>query len=168
MSIESVITPRRAPSVQEILATGKNPPPDIVRMESPRDRSLDDVSLDRHHAKVWHDREVETVWRKTWQTACRVEDIPEVGDAEICEIVHDSLVIVRTGRGGNDIRAYVNACLQCGTILCAEGGHPGHIKFPAHGLTGNLQGGLAGQPCAWNFPQIDRARFNLLKAHMTK
>ena len=80
-------------------------------MESPRDRSLDDVSLDRHHAKVWHDREVETVWRKTWQTACRVEDIPEVGDAEICEIVHDSLVVVRTGRGANDNRAYVNACL---------------------------------------------------------
>ena len=102
--------------------------------------------------------------------ACRVEDIPEVGDTEICEIVHDSLVIVRTDRGANDVRAYVNSGPQCDTILCAEGGHLRHIKCPVHGPTGDLQAWLAGQPCpcAWNFPQIARARLNLLEAHMAK
>ena len=135
MSIESVITLRRGLSVQQIFANDKIPPPDILRIESPRDMGRDDVSLDRYYTKEWHDREVETVWRKTWQMACRVEDIPEVGDTEVYEIVHDSLMIVRTGTGPNDIRAYVNSCLHRGTILRTEGGNVRHIKCPVHGPT---------------------------------
>ena len=52
MSIESVITPRRRHSVQEILARDGNPPPDILRMDSSCDTSRDDVSLNRHHTKA--------------------------------------------------------------------------------------------------------------------
>ena len=58
----------------------------------------------------------------------RVEDIPEVGDTEVYDIVHDSLIIVRTGTGESDIRAYVNSCLHRGTILRTEGGNVRHIK----------------------------------------
>ena len=60
--------------------------------------------------------------------ACRLEDIPEVGDTEIYDIV-------RTGTGTADIRAYVNSCLHRGTILRTEGGNVRHIKCPVHGLT---------------------------------
>ncbi len=109
MSIEAVITLRRGASVQQIFAKDRIPPPPILQLESPRDMGREDVSLDRYYSRGWHEREIETVWRKTWQMACRVEDIPEVGDTEVYDIVHDSLIVVRTGTGRNDIRAYVNS-----------------------------------------------------------
>ena len=31
----------------------------------------DDLSVDRYISREFFDREVETVWRKTWQVACR-------------------------------------------------------------------------------------------------
>ena len=164
MSIEQVIQFRRGDSVQTIFDRDKNPPPPILRMESPRDMGRDDVSLDRYYTREWHEREVQTVWRKTWQMACRVEDIPEVGDTEVYDIVHDSLIIVRTGTGESDIRAYVNSCLHRGTILRTEGGNVRHIKCPVHGITWGLDGKLAGLPCAWDFPQVDREKFCLPEA----
>ena len=69
-----------------------------MRVESPAiGQSSDDVSIARYFAKDWHDREVEQVWRKTWQLACRLEHIPNVGDHIVYDIVHDSLIVVRTG-----------------------------------------------------------------------
>lgn len=159
-------TPPRSParSVQEILAADANPPPPILKMESPRDMGREDVSLDRYYSKAWHDLEVKTVWQKVWQMACRVEDIPNVGDTEIYDIVHDSLIIVRTGTGTTDIRAYVNSCLHRGTILRTEGGNVRHLKCPVHGITWGLDGKLAGLPCTWDFPQVDRENFCLPEA----
>ena len=168
MGIEQIISLRRGASVQQILAGDAKPAPAVLRIESPRDMGREDVSLDRYYSRDWHEREVEKVWRKTWQMACRVEDIPNVGDSEVYEIVHDSLIIVRTalGNGPGAIRAFVNSCLHRGTILCTEGGPLRHIKCPVHGITWGLDGQLAGLPCAWDFPQIDRAKFNLPEAQV--
>ena len=166
MTIEAVLQFRRGASVQQILDTDKYPPPPVLRLQSPRDMGRDDVSLDRYWTRDWHEREVEKVWRKTWQMACRVEDIPNVGDTEVYDIVHDSLIIVRTGTGPDDIRAYVNSCLHRGTILRTEGGNVRHLKCPVHGLTWGLDGQLAGLPCAWDFPQIEREKFCLPQARV--
>ena len=151
-------------SVQTILASDAIAPPATLLIDSPRDMGQEDVSLDRYYSKDWHDKEVKTVWQKTWQMACRLEDIPEVGDTEVYDIVHDSLIIVRTGLANADIRAYVNSCLHRGTILRTEGGNVRHLKCPVHGLTWGLDGKLAGLPCAWDFPQIDRENFSLPEA----
>ena len=153
-----------ARSTQDILAADRIAPPAVLRMESPRDMGHDDVSLDRYYTRDWHEREVKTVWQKTWQMACRLEDIPNVGDTEVYGIVHDSLIIVRTGTGAADIRAYVNSCLHRGTILRTEGGNVRHIKCPVHGITWGLDGKLAGMPCAWDFPQVEREKFYLPEA----
>ncbi len=155
-----------ARSVQEIFAGDAKPPPAVLLIDSPRDMGRDDVSLDRYYSREWHEREVRTVWQKTWQMACRVEDIPEVGDTEIYEIVHDSLIIVRTGPAETEIRAYVNSCLHRGTILRTEPGNLRHIKCPVHGITWGLDGKLAGLPCAWDFPQVDREKFCLPQARV--
>ena len=159
-------SPPRSParSVQEILAGDANPPPPILQLDSPRDMGREDVSLDRYYSRAWHDLEVKTVWQKVWQMACRVEDIPNVGDTEVYDIVHDSLIIVRTGTGTADIRAYVNSCLHRGTILRTEGGNVRHLKCPVHGITWGLDGKLAGLPCTWDFPQVDRENFCLPEA----
>ena len=161
MSIESILSKRRGDSVQEILSRDAHPAPDILRIDSPRDMGREDVSLDRYYSREWHEREVETIWRKTWQMACRVEDIPEVGDTEIYEIVHDSVIVVRTGPEDSEIRGFINSCLHRGTILCAEGGRKRNFKCPVHGMTWRLDGSLAGLPCKWDFPQIDPENFSL-------
>ncbi|MEE4206585.1 MAG: aromatic ring-hydroxylating dioxygenase subunit alpha, partial [Erythrobacter sp.] len=49
------------------------------------------------------------LWPKTWQMACRVEDIPEVGDYVLYEIADISLIVVRSAP--DTIKAFFNACL---------------------------------------------------------
>ena len=67
-----IIARRPRPSVQEVLAGDINPAPAIMREESPAQGLGDaDVSAERYFDKAWHDREVQQVWRKCWQLACR-------------------------------------------------------------------------------------------------
>ena len=167
MTTESVIQFRPRPSVQEVLATDANPAPACLRLESPaQGQSTADISVDRYYSKPWHDREVEKVWRKTWQMACRLEEIPNVGDHVVYDIVHDSLIVVRTGPAEGDIHAYINSCLHRGTQLRAEGGNVRHFKCPVHGFTWGLDGTLAGLPSAWDFPHVDRKKFCLPEAQV--
>lgn len=160
-SIDALLSARKGQSVQEIIATDTHKAPEVLRIESPRDLGRDDVSMDRYYSQSWHEREVEMIWRKTWQMACRVEDIPEFGDTEIYDIVHDSVILVRTGTDDASIRGFINSCLHRGTTLCTEGGNRSHFKCPVHGFTWHLDGSLAGIPCRWDFPQIEAESFSL-------
>ncbi len=154
---------RPGPSVQEVLSRDVNPAPEIMRVESPAmGLGTGDVSIERYFSKEWHDQEVQKVWRKTWQLACRVEDIAGIGDHILYEIVHDSLIVVRTGPG--EIRAYVNSCLHRGTQLRTEAGCVNKFRCPFHGFTWSLDGKLIDVPGAWDFPNLDRAKFNLPEA----
>jgi len=152
---------RPSPSLQEILASDKVPPPAHMTDESWVDIGSDDVPIDRYFDKAFHDREVEKVWRKTWQWACRLEDIPNIGDHVVYDIVHDSVIVVRTGPASTDIRAYVNACLHRGTQLRTEGGCVKQFKCPFHGFTWGLDGCLKDVPEAWDFDHIDWESFSL-------
>ncbi len=152
---------RPSPSLQEILASDKVPPPAHMTDESWVDMGSAHVPNDRYIDKAFHDREVEKVWRKTWQWACRLEDIPNIGDHVVYDIVHDSVIVVRTGPASTDIRAYVNACLHRGTQLRTEGGCVKQFKCPFHGFTWGLDGCLKDVPEAWDFDHIDWESFSL-------
>ena len=159
----SLITHRPHPSVQEVLSSDRNPAPEVMRQESPAvGQGTADISIERYFSKEWHDREVEKVWRKTWQLACRVEEIPSVGDHIVYEIVHDSLIVVRVS--ATEIRAYVNSCLHRGTLLRAQGGCVKQFRCPFHGFTWDLQGRLAHIPGAWDFPHVDKEKMSLPEA----
>ena len=108
---------RPKPSLQEIYDTDRIVPPAHMREESRVDMGHKDIPVERYFDKGYHDKEVDKIWRKTWQWACRLEDIPNVGDHVVYTIVHDSLIVVRTGEGQDDIHAYVNSCLHRGTML---------------------------------------------------
>jgi phenylpropionate dioxygenase-like ring-hydroxylating dioxygenase large terminal subunit len=160
-----VIARRPKPSVQDVYATDVNPAPDILRMESPPvDQSLEDVSAERYFSPAWHAREVAQVWRKCWQLACRVEDIPEVGDQLVYDIADDSILVVRTG--ADTIKAYINACLHRSTLLRTDNGHAKQIRCPFHGWTWALDGTLKVLPGAWDFPQVDKGKFCLPEAQV--
>lgn len=65
-----------------MLAGDVNPPPSVLIGESPATKQSDaDVSIDSYFSRAWHEREIEQIWRKAWQLACRVED--RTGDSGI-------------------------------------------------------------------------------------
>jgi phenylpropionate dioxygenase-like ring-hydroxylating dioxygenase large terminal subunit len=160
-----IIARRPGPSVQQVFESDINPAPAIMREESPASgQSTDDVSIERYFSKDWHDREVEKVWRKSWQLACRIEQIPNVGDHIVYDIVHDSLLVVRTGP--DEIRAYVNSCLHRGTLLRTEGGCVKQFRCPFHGWTWALDGRLKIIPGQWDFDHVDKRKLSLPEARV--
>ena len=54
------------------------------------------IVASRYFDPEFHRREVERVWGRTWQMACREEQIPQVGDSIVYEIADWSLIVVRT------------------------------------------------------------------------
>ena len=162
----SAIPKRRpGPSVQQIYASDGNRAPDVLRTESPAlGQSTADVSAERYFSKAWHDREVEQIWRRTWQLACRIEEIAHIGDHILYDIVDDSLIVVRTGP--DEVRAYVNSCLHRGTRLRDKGGCVKTLRCPFHGFTWSLAGKLTTIPGAWDFEHIDRDNFDLPEARV--
>lgn len=163
MALIDITRGRPSPSVQEVLAADANPPPASLRGESPAaGLGSADISIERYFSKAWHDREVETVWRKTWQMACRVEELESVGDHVVYDIVHDSVIVVRSKP--DEIRAYINSCLHRGTQLRAEGGTVNKFRCPFHGFTWSLDGKLTEVPGEWDFPHLNRKEFCLPEA----
>lgn len=158
---------RPRPSLQEIYNTDRIAPPEHMREESRIDMGDEDIPVERYFDKGYHDKEVEKIWRKTWQWACRLEDIPNVGDHVVYTIVHDSLIVVRTGEGQDDIHAYVNSCLHRGTMLRKEGGCVKQFRCPFHGFTWNLDGTLKEVPSAWDFEHIKWDEFTLPEARVS-
>jgi nitrite reductase/ring-hydroxylating ferredoxin subunit len=65
--------------------------------------------------------ELERLWARVWQVACREEEIVEVGD--YCEylIGDQSILVVRSD--SDTVRAYHNTCLHRGTRLAEGAGH---------------------------------------------
>jgi phenylpropionate dioxygenase-like ring-hydroxylating dioxygenase large terminal subunit len=160
-----LIARRPGPSVQEVFASDTNPAPPMMCVESPAQGQSDaDVSADRYFTRDWHNREVDKVWRKCWQLAGRVEQIQNTGDHLIYDIVHDSLIIIRTSAA--EIRAYVNSCLHRGTMLRTEGGCVDRLRCPFHGWTWSLDGNLSVIPGQWDFGHVDKTKMALPQAQV--
>ena len=155
-----IIARRPGPSVQEVFEKDSIQPPAILRTESPaQNQPTDDILAERYFSRRWHELEVEKVWRKTWQFACRVEHIPNVGDQCVYEIVDDSVLLVRTAP--DTVKAYINSCLHRGTLLRTETGNAKQIRCPFHGWTWNLDGTLRLIPGQWDFPHVEKGKFCL-------
>jgi phenylpropionate dioxygenase-like ring-hydroxylating dioxygenase large terminal subunit len=123
-----------------------------------------DVATERYFDPAFHQLEVEHMWRRTWQMACREEQIAEVGDSIVYEIGDASLIVVRTAP--DEIRAFHNSCLHRGTQLRTGSGRLTALRCPFHGFTWNLDGTFREMPCAWDFPHVDPANFCLPQAQV--
>src|SRR5581483_1703808 len=104
--------------------------------------------------KEFFDREISGVWTRTWQVACRENDIAAVGDYLEYEIVGLSVLIVRDTP--TSIRAFRNACRHRGTAVAAGHGNKSCFTCPFHGWTYNLDGSLRSIPAAWDFSHVTR------------
>ena len=78
------------------------------------------------------------MWSHTWQMACRVEQIPNVGDHVVYEVADKSLIVMRSAP--TEIKAFFNVCLHRGRILRETGGHVSNLRCKFHGFTWRLDG----------------------------
>jgi phenylpropionate dioxygenase-like ring-hydroxylating dioxygenase large terminal subunit len=149
----------RGPTYQELLDTDTHAVPAVLRETARRDLGSRDVPVERYVSRALHDLEVERLWKRVWQMACREEDLPAVGDHVVYEIASLSVLVVRSAP--DTIRAYHNACLHRGRLLKERDGSCNEIRCPFHGFTWSLEGKLVSLPSAWDFPHVDAEKFAL-------
>lgn len=144
----------RSPGItyQELLDQDTHPVPDVLRLESPRDLGNEDVPRTRYTSHAYHRLEVERLWKRVWQFACREDHIPEAGDHIVYELAELSFIVMRMDDGS--IKAYPNACLHRGRRLKDHDGHCSEIRCPFHGFAWTLDGALSDVPAGWDFPHV--------------
>jgi nitrite reductase/ring-hydroxylating ferredoxin subunit len=157
-----------APTTQEIIAADKVAAPGWVRSESYRYLGNEDISKDRYIDPAYAKKEMDTLWKRTWQFACREEHIPEVGDYHVYDIGPYSFIITRVAK--NEIRAYYNACLHRGTKLRASGTEGCATEFQCsfHGWSWNIDGSNKRVVCDWDFPHVDKKKLSLPQARVER
>ncbi|MDE0062019.1 MAG: aromatic ring-hydroxylating dioxygenase subunit alpha [Gammaproteobacteria bacterium] len=154
-------TMTRSPGLtyQDLLDQDTREVPEVLRVQSPRFLGDADVPAARYTSAAWHDLEVERLWKRVWQMACREEDIPEPGDHIRYDIVGMSFIVLRTEAGG--IKCYPNACLHRGRMLKEFDGHASELRCPFHGFCWSLDGKLIDIPARWDFPHVRDEAFSL-------
>ena len=71
---------RPAHSVQEIIQGDAQKAPAVLAHEHYEYLGSDNINFARYYSPEIFDREIEPVWRRTRQWACREEHVPEPGD----------------------------------------------------------------------------------------
>jgi phenylpropionate dioxygenase-like ring-hydroxylating dioxygenase large terminal subunit len=144
---------------QQLIASDPVPPPAVLRLDNPlTDVPIQSVPVSRYTSPDFHALEMQRLWPRVWQMACREEEIPTVGDYLVYEIGHFSIIVVRTAHG---IRAHHNVCRHRGRRLCDFDGHAASFICPFHGFSWNIDGSLRSITSSWDFPQIDQNNFDL-------
>ncbi len=148
-------------SVQDLLREDSRPVPAYLIEQSYRFLGDEDIPTERYTSPEFFRREIERLWPRVWQWACREEHIPEAGDYIVYDFGPYSVIVVRTETG--EIKAHRNACMHRGTQLkpsFSEGSTP-QIRCPYHGWTWNLDGSLKSMPCPWDFPHVEEGAYAL-------
>jgi phenylpropionate dioxygenase-like ring-hydroxylating dioxygenase large terminal subunit len=82
--------------------------------------------------------EKERLWPRIWQMACRVEEIPDVGDYVTYDIADESIVVIRAA--ADRISAFHNICQHRGRRLTKGCGTAQRLRCPFHGWQWELDG----------------------------
>jgi len=152
---------RRAPvTYQELLDDDSRPVPAVLRRQSPLAGGPTYVPVERYTSEEFFKLEVDKLWRKVWQMACREEDIAEVGDSITYDIAGLSVLVVRSAP--ERFQAFHNVCLHRGRRLSDHGTHCSRdFRCPFHGFAWHLDGTLKQVPSAWDFPHVTPEAFGL-------
>jgi nitrite reductase/ring-hydroxylating ferredoxin subunit len=142
------------PTVADTLATDRHPPPPPL-LET-RYEFLGDTDIDfaRYTSPTFFEQEMQSLWPRTWQWACREEHVPDVGDTYVYDIGRYSVIVVRSGE--DTIEAFLNSCTHRGTrLLAGEGsGYSPAFTCPFHGWSWELDGSIRNIPGRWDFPHV--------------
>ena len=147
------------PTLQDLLDGDARPVPEILRRDSFTEDGPGRISTSCFTSSEFHHLEVDRVWKKVWQMACLEQEIPNVGDTHIYEIARLSILVTRVAP--DEIKAFYNACLHRGTVLCTENANLSEFRCRFHGFAWELDGSFKGCPQAWDFPGLDPAQIPL-------
>ena len=84
------------------------------------DNGVEIFSPQRYFDPEFAHNEWQAMWRKTWSLAGLLADIPNVGDYFKYDLGPESFIIVRTGTGAHDVKAYYNVCQHRGNRLVMD------------------------------------------------
>jgi choline monooxygenase len=89
--------------------------------------------------------EMQTVFARSWQMVCRLDQVRAAGQYVASEIAGEPIVIVR---GDDDrLRGFFNVCRHhAAAIITEPEGTTRHLRCPYHGWTYSLAGELKGTP----------------------
>lgn len=98
------------------------------------------VPGERYYDRDFFELERERLWYKTWQLACRLQEIPEPGDYVEYEICDQSILIVH--QQDSSLKAFFNVCPHRATQIAKGEGtfQGGQMTCPFHGWRWNLDG----------------------------
>ena len=108
-----------------------------------------------------YDLEKQTVFARSWQLACRLHQLREVGQYVTAEIAGEPIVIVR----GNDnrLRGFFNVCRHhAAAVMTEPEGRASQLRCPYHGWTYSLEGELKGTPDFSGVCDFDRSTNGLV------
>ncbi len=128
------------------------PVPEVLREYSPYRGGNYEIAVERFISKDYHLLEVEKLWKRVWQVACREEEIPEVGDIYRYEVATLQFIVVRSAH--DRIKAFPNSCLHRGRQLVDCNKRATELRCPFHGFTWDLEGRISSIPNAWEFSRI--------------
>lgn len=98
------------------------------------------IPAQRYYDEAFYQLECERLWPRVWQMACRLEQIPKVGDWVEYSNLGQSVIVVRTENG---VKAWHNACRHRGVPLTqGDHGNASNQGFvcPFHGWRWNIEG----------------------------
>ena len=95
-------------------------------------------------SQEWHQREVDTMWKKDWLCVGRAEQLPSPGDFFSIELVGQPLIVVRDD--ANEIRVHSALCRHRGAIITEGQGKCRAFVCPYHSWTYSLAGKLVSTP----------------------
>jgi len=99
------------------------------------------IPTDAYTSEAYARLENERLWGKVWQAACRVEEIPNIGDYVTYDIMDESIIVVRTAPDA--IRAFFNVCQHRGRQLTEGCGHARQFICKFHGWRWKINGEVA-------------------------
>ena len=99
---------------------------------------VDYVPAEHYLSKEIVQLEKRLLWPRVWQLACRLEEIPFVGDYVTYDINDESVIVVR--ETADTIRAFHNVCPHRGRRLTEGCGTAARLQCRFHGWQWNLDG----------------------------
>jgi len=155
------------PTIADTFAGDRIPPPAPLAEQRYEFLGDADIPTARYTSPEFFDREMEDMWARAWQWACREEHIPDEGDTYVYDIGPYSVIVVRTGEG--EVQAFRNSCTHRGTrLLGAEGtGYMPAFTCPFHGWSWELDGSIRNiqhDPSSESHPALIKAAIEALEA----
>ncbi|GFM28948.1 SRPBCC family protein [Novosphingobium sp. PY1] len=144
---------------RELLDADSRSAPEVLRADQRGDFGHAPICAKRYIDQAFFDCEVQMMWSRVWQMACREEDIPEVGDVHVYDIIERSVLVVRSAP--DRIEAFPNSCLHRGRKLMDESGRVETMRCGFHGWSWNLDGSIRSVPCRQEFAGLSDADLHL-------